>query len=177
MTSPQSLMHMSESVVIVLGSGAGIGTGCARMLGVAGAHVACVDVDPAVARETVARVLDDGGKASAHSTDVLDRTLVRQTVAEVVSTYGHLDGVVNVVGRSHLARADDIDDEVWAHEFDINLRHQFIAAQETVSHLQATGGAYVAIASVNGLGSSPYSMAYGSAKAALMAMLRTMALE
>jgi NAD(P)-dependent dehydrogenase (short-subunit alcohol dehydrogenase family) len=60
---------------------------------------------------------------------------------------------------------------------DINLRQQFIVAQESQPHLVVRGGSYVAITSINGLTSSPSLLAYGVSKAGLISMVRTFALE
>jgi NAD(P)-dependent dehydrogenase (short-subunit alcohol dehydrogenase family) len=60
---------------------------------------------------------------------------------------------------------------------DVNLRHHFIVAQESIAHLEPTSGSYAAVGSINGLNSSPTSVAYGVAKAGLVSMVRTFAWE
>lgn len=68
-----SMFDMSHAVVAVLGAGAGIGSGCAAVLGAAGAHVVCVDIDGLVAQQTAQKVIEEAGRASAHVVDVQDR--------------------------------------------------------------------------------------------------------
>ncbi len=168
---------MTGSSVAILGSGPGIGHACAQVVAAAGAHVACADIDPEMARATSDRVAEAGGTSSAHAVDVLDRGAVRDLFAELASHHGALHGVVDVVGRAQLVRATDLTDEDWSRQLDINLHHQFIAAQEATPHLVASRGSHVAIASINGLVSSPHMVAYGASKAALISMIRTFAVE
>jgi NAD(P)-dependent dehydrogenase (short-subunit alcohol dehydrogenase family) len=168
---------LAGSVVAILGAGPGIGSACAQVAAAAGAHIACADIDVEVAKATSASVAEAGGSSSAHAVDVLDRGAVRDLFAELASRHGALHGVVDVVGRAQLVGAADITDEDWSRQLDINLRQQFIAAQESTPHLVASRGSHVAIASINGLVSSPHMVAYGAAKAALISMIRTFAVE
>ena len=79
-----------------------------------------------------------------------------------------------------MARYADITemtDEDWDWHFDIVLRHAFLAMQYGGRAMQAHGGAMVFVASVSGITSAPRHSAYGAAKAGLMSLVRTGAVE
>src|SRR5205085_6384257 len=73
----------------------------------------------------------------------------------------------------------ELTDEDWDASFDLVLRHLFLLAQAVGRRMveQGTGGAMVSIASVSGLSSAPLHAAYGAAKAGLIALTRTLAVE
>ena len=73
----------------------------------------------------------------------------------------------------------ELTDADWDDSFDLVLRHVFYLAQAAGKQMmaQATGGAFVSISSVSGIASAPLHAAYGAAKAGLMALTRTLAVE
>jgi NAD(P)-dependent dehydrogenase (short-subunit alcohol dehydrogenase family) len=168
---------MTGRVVAVFGSGPGIGRGSAEILMAAGATIAFVDIDQAVAEESASMLSTLGRSTSSHAANVLDRSQVQRCLQYIVGAHGGLDGVVNVVGRSLGGKAVTFGDDDWEAQMAINLRHHLIVAQEATPHLEVRQGAYVAISSQNGLRSAPGQVAYGVAKAGLNSLMRTLALE
>ena len=71
----------------------------------------------------------------------------------------------------------ELSDEEWDWHFDIVLRHAYLAAQLGGRALAGRGGTLVFVASVSGLTSAPRHAAYGAAKAGLMSLARTAAVE
>jgi NAD(P)-dependent dehydrogenase (short-subunit alcohol dehydrogenase family) len=101
---------------------------------------------------------------------------------QVRRTDGELYGLVNVAGgaapstwmpSTRVTRSD------WRDLFTANLETTFFTSQAVVAELRAQGrpGSIVSISSISGLNTAPFHIAYGTAKAALVAMTRTMALE
>jgi NAD(P)-dependent dehydrogenase (short-subunit alcohol dehydrogenase family) len=98
--------------------------------------------------------------------------------AEAGGALGGLDGVVDIIGMSRYAALVDLSDEEWDWHFDIVLRHAYLAAQLGGRVLSAGGGGtMVFVASVSGISSAPRHAAYGAAKAGLMSLVRTAAVE
>ena len=159
---------------LVAGAGQGIGRACALALSEAGAQVACVDNDADRAAAVSAEV---GGLALV--ADARDRSDVEASVARAVEEFGGLDVCVDIIGEARWARVLDATDEDWDTSFDLVLRHVFYLAQAAGKQMvaQGTGGAFVAIASVSGLRSAPNHGPYGAAKAGLMSLIRTLAIE
>ena len=158
---------------VLIGAGQGIGRQAAHALTAVGARVFCIDVEPKLADEIAQEV---GGVAG--SGDATDRTDAERLFTEAQSAFGGLDGVVDIVGMAHYADLVDLTDDEWNWHFDICLRHAFLAMQLGGRALAAAGGgAMVFVASVSGITSAPRHSAYGAAKAGLMSLVRSAAVE
>jgi 3-oxoacyl-[acyl-carrier protein] reductase len=159
----------------VAGVGSGIGRACVCALSDAGARVACFDIDPDAA---AAAALAAGDDALALTGDARKLDDVTAAVAQAVTEMGAIDIVVDVIGEARWGRTVALDDTDWDDSFDLVLRHFFNLARATGPLLaDHGGGAIVAIASVSGLRSAPLHGAYGAAKAGLMSLVRTLAVE
>jgi NAD(P)-dependent dehydrogenase (short-subunit alcohol dehydrogenase family) len=157
---------------VVLGAGQGIGRQAAGALTAVGARVACVDVES----ERAARVAAELGGV-ALSGDMTDRADVQRVFDEADEALGGLDGVVDVIGMARYATVVDVTDDDWAWHFDIVLRHAYLAVQLAGRVLAEHGGVVVFVASASGITSAPRHAAYGAAKAGLMSLVRTAAVE
>lgn len=164
---------LTGQTAIVLGGGPGIGEAVARTFVAAGCTTYVADVNLATAKETANAL---GAGAEAVHVDVLDRASVREMLAHVVKQSGPPVAVVNVVGIARGKTFEETTDDDWDTMHNLNLRQQYITAQESV-HLIRPGGSYIAIASLNGTISSPYNLAYGAAKAGLVSLVRSLAVE
>ena len=159
--------------LVCLGAGQGIGRQAAHALASAGARVFCVDVEA----ERATRVAGEVGGV-AWSGDVTDRDASARLFHEAEAVLGALHGVVDIVGMAQYASLLDTDDAGWAWHHDIVLRHAWLALQHATPALRRAGGGSVAfVASVSGLGGAPMHAAYGAAKAGLMALVRSAAVE
>jgi NAD(P)-dependent dehydrogenase (short-subunit alcohol dehydrogenase family) len=165
--------------VLLAGTGQGIGRACALALAEAGARVACVDVDATQARAVATDLQAAGGEGLALQADVRRRDEVNAAVQVTVRAFGGLDVCVDVIGEARWGRALELTDADWDDSFDLVLRHVFFLAQAAGRQMltQGTGGALVSIASVSGLASAPLHAAYGAAKAGLIALTKTLAVE
>lgn len=163
---------------IVVGTGPAIGRACATGLARAGARVACLDRDKDAAELSAEAVRALGTGGSAHMVDVLDRAAMHSTFADIAEIHAGIDVVINVVGASRWARTAETTDRDWDDVLALNLRQQWVVAQEALHHMiPVRSGSIVAIASVSGLAASTLHGAYGAAKAGLMSLVRTLAVE
>ena len=170
---------LTGSGAIVFGVGPGIGLECARLLCGLGADVACVDIDPGRADAAAGELAGLPGRATALACDVIRPDSVRDTVARAVDSFGRLDVAINVVGHGGPpGRVVDITDDVWTDVMRINLDHQFVVARELLRPMIANRrGSMVFISSVNALSASPMRAVYGAAKAGLVSLAKTLAIE
>ncbi|MEX0666514.1 MAG: SDR family oxidoreductase [Acidimicrobiia bacterium] len=158
---------------VVIGAGQGIGRQAAHALASVGARTFCIDVDPDLAGEIASEV---GGVAG--NGDATKRVDAERLFGEASAALGGVDGVVDIVGMSHYDQLVDMTDEEWDWHFDIVLRHAFLAVQIGGRLMsESGGGTMVFVASVSGLTSAPRHGAYGAAKAGLMSLVRTAAVE
>jgi NAD(P)-dependent dehydrogenase (short-subunit alcohol dehydrogenase family) len=146
-----------------------------RALAAAGAAVTCFDLDAETAAEAARSAGDRGLALSGDARRLHD---VQVAVEAAIADRGPIDIAVDVIGEARWGRTVELDDTAWDESFDLVLRHFFNLARVAGGHMAGCGsGAIVAIASVSGLRSAPLHGPYGAAKAGLMSLVRTLAVE
>jgi NAD(P)-dependent dehydrogenase (short-subunit alcohol dehydrogenase family) len=169
----RAMTRLDGRVFLVLGAGNGIGRQTAHALAQAGARVACVDREAALA-ESVATAI--GGAALVGN--ITRRVDVERLVAEAEQQLGPVTGLVDIVGMPHLGPLAQLDDARWTSQFDLVLTHAFLAMQIGGAAIaRAGGGSMTFVASIAGLANLPGQSAYGAAKAALIHLVATMGTE
>jgi NAD(P)-dependent dehydrogenase (short-subunit alcohol dehydrogenase family) len=169
-------------VAVVTGAGAGAGRATALRLAAEGAAVVAGDIRGDAAAETAELVLAVGGQALAWAVDVSDEVSVAALMAGVVERFGRLDVLDNnaailtpdVHGRD--VAVADLELEIWDRTFAVNARGTMLCCKHAIGPMRATGGgAIVNIASVSALLGDNVRSAYGSSKAAVVALTRYVA--
>ena len=157
----------------------GFGRLTSLLLADAGARVACLDFDEGRAKATADEVTAAGGEAIVVTADLTKRDQVNDAIAEVVGAFGGLDVCIDIVGGARWGSVLDFTDEDWNWTLETNLRQNFLLMQAAARQMvaQGTGGAMVSVASVDGMHSSKYHVAYGAAKGGLINMIRAFAEE
>jgi NAD(P)-dependent dehydrogenase (short-subunit alcohol dehydrogenase family) len=159
---------------VVTGGGSGIGAAtCLRFAG-EGARVAVLDVDAGSA-EAVAR--SAGGVAVV--ADVADGAALSAAFAQAASALGGLDTVVNNAGTGNAMPLHDYPDAEWDRLLAVNLTGVFNGTRAAVSLLRDAGrtGAIVNVSSLSGLRPTRGEAPYSAAKAGVMALTMSAALE
>jgi NAD(P)-dependent dehydrogenase (short-subunit alcohol dehydrogenase family) len=173
-------LGLVDKVALVVGTGPGMGQATVAALAGAGAHVSCFDLDESAA-STAAKVVDGAGRKSLSlQGDALKREDVKRAVDETKRTFGSIDVVVSVVGDGSKGdRLLETDDAVWNRVFDMCLRPGVHVVQSAVPHMieQGRGGAFAFISSIGGISGLPGQAPYSAAKAGLMSLVKTLALE
>ena len=168
-----SLLRLDGKRFVVIGAGQGIGRQTSHALASVGARVLCVDLEQDRA-DTVAREV--GGVA--WSGDATRRADAERLFTDAREQLGGVDGVIDIVGMAQYQPLVDIDDEQWEWHFDIVLRHAWLAVQYGGRAMaEAGGGVMVFVASVSGLTGAPMHAAYGAAKAGLISLVKSAAVE
>ena len=168
-----SLLSLRNRGFLVLGAGQGIGRQAAHALAQAGATVLCVDRD-----ESLAKAVADEVGGSACTGDVTDRADVERIFGTADSVLGRINGIVDVVGVATLKPVAQIDDEAWAAQYAIVLRHAYLAIQIGAPRIaRAGGGTITFVGSLAGSMAVRNQVAYGSAKAALHHLVKSYSLE
>lgn len=170
------MLRLDGRQYVVLGAGQGIGRQAVHALASNGARVFCVDIDVEKA-DDIAHECGHG--AIAWQGDVSLRSDVERLFRDVGDAFGgRIDGFVDIVGRAQYADVAELTDELWDWHFAQNLRHAWLAMQAALPLLEANGrGELTFVASASGITSAPRHPAYGAAKAGLMSLVRTAAVE
>jgi NAD(P)-dependent dehydrogenase (short-subunit alcohol dehydrogenase family) len=172
--------RLSEKVCIVTGTGGGMGRATAVTFAREGALLVGCDVVADPAQETLAAVRAAGGEMVSmqpcHLTDPADCAAL---VELAVGTFGRVDVLFNLAGRSHFGRLEDITGEDWdaARRDEVDLI--FYLTQAAWPHLKASRGVVVNMASLNGQLSfkTLASLSHTTNKAGIIGMTRQLALE
>ncbi|MBC3191182.1 SDR family oxidoreductase [Pseudonocardia sp. C8] len=157
--------------VLVTGGSTLVGHGVARALHAAGATVAIADVDTERARP----LLDElGPRATFHPTDITDDDAVAATVS-AAAAHG-LHGLVNLA-CSYLDEGPDTGRADWLRALDVNVVSAVQVTRAARPHLAATGGAVVNLTSISSKVAQTGRWVYPAAKAALVQLTRSMAMD
>ncbi len=164
---------------LVIGGGAGIGEHTSIRLAEAGCNIAVGDMD-AGRGEAAARMLRTlGVEAYPIIGDVVDPVQVPKLVAQADEVLGGIDVLVTVVGATRTGSLLEMDLETWEHDQQLNLRHVFLLNREVAKAMVARNlpGVMTCVTSVSGVQAAPNHGAYGAAKAGLIHLVQTMAIE
>lgn len=167
-------LDMSGRTVIVTGGARGIGRGIAEAFLTRGATVViCGRTEPD------AGLAVDGRAAGFVAADVRDPDAVDALIQGVVSHHGGLDVLVNNAGGSPSADSGTVSPKFSRAIIELNLLAPLVCSQKAnaVMQTQADGGSIINIASVSGLRPSPGTAAYGAAKAGLLNLTQTLAVD
>jgi NAD(P)-dependent dehydrogenase (short-subunit alcohol dehydrogenase family) len=170
---------LDGKLALVAGSGPGLGRSCALGLAEAGATVACVDLDADRAGALAAEVRGMGGRAAGFCHDLRRMSGAEEAVADAVREFGPLSVVVDVIGEIRYGKAIDLTDDDWDYSFDAVARQFFNLGRAAAHRLmgQGSGGSIVSISSVSGIAGAPFHAPYGAAKAGLISLTRSLAVE
>lgn len=179
MPEDTSLFGLTGKKALIIGGGQGMGESSAKFLARAGCDVALVDLVPDRAEAVAAQVRALGRQAHVVVGDVLDDPQVARIVAEAREKLGGLDAMVSIVGAATWGSLLDTTADVFDQQIALNLRYFFLACQQVARTMIADGtqGTIVGIASVDGQRSSPMRGIYGAAKAGVISLVQTMAVE
>ena len=170
--------RLEGRVAIVTAAGSGIGRACAKRFAAEGAHVVVNDRDAGAAEGVVGEITAAGGRASAFVADVSSSERVTAMVQETASRHGRLDVLLNNAAAPAFGRVEEMPDELWRAVFAVTLDATFFGMRAAIPVMAAQGGgSIINTASAAGLGGVATFGAYGSAKAAVIALTKTAALE
>lgn len=177
-------MWFRGRVALITGGGSGIGRAIAFGFARRGGTVAVVDRSGESASQVVDEVAAAGGRAVAIIADVARPKDIDAMVAQTMASFGRLDVLCNnafgaqAAGRRRRGRLDMLDQELWDHTIDVGLTAVMRATKCVLPIMRRQGGgAIVNTASISGLRGDDGMAAYNAAKAGVINLTRSVAIE
>jgi len=163
---------------LVTGAARGIGRAIAQRLAADGWAVAACDRDESVSA-TAEAIERSGGSALALTWDITDAAAAASAHDRAAAELGEVGAVVANAGVvDNIARAERLTPEAWRRELDVNLTGAFLTVQPALAGMRERGaGRIVVMSSGAATGGLRGQVSYSAAKAGLLGMVRTLALE
>jgi 3-oxoacyl-[acyl-carrier protein] reductase len=169
-------MRLKDKVVIITGAASGIGRASAVIFAKEGASVVVSDIDDVGGQETVDQIISDGREAIYVHADVSKEAEVQHLIQGTVGEFGRVNVLFNNAGYYKWPyKLDEITEEEWDKTYAINVKSILWGAKHVVPEMKKIGGgAIINTASMAGVRPRK-GFAYGSAKAAAIALTRILA--
>jgi NAD(P)-dependent dehydrogenase (short-subunit alcohol dehydrogenase family) len=174
-----TVFDITDKVTIVTGGGTGIGADIAREFCARGARVMITSRTMDHLGPVVEEIRHAGGTIDAMVGDVRQPEQVEAVVTRTVERWGHIDVLINNAGASFVCPAEEISPNGFASIVAINLQGTFLYARAVarVIMAQQRSGSLMNIASAAGVYGSASMAHYGAAKAGVINLTRTLAME
>jgi NAD(P)-dependent dehydrogenase (short-subunit alcohol dehydrogenase family) len=172
--------RLAGKVCVVTGTGGAMGRATAKIFAHEGAQVVGCDIAVEAAEETVKLVHEAGGEmTSLHPCHLSDPRECAKLVELAVSSFGRIDVLFNLAGKTHFSWLEDVTDDDWdaARKDEVDL--VLYLTRATWPHLRTSRGTVVNMASLNGQISFKLlaSLSHTTNKAAIIGMTRQLAME
>jgi NAD(P)-dependent dehydrogenase (short-subunit alcohol dehydrogenase family) len=167
---------LQDRVVLVTGGGSGIGGSMTGAFAGQGARVAFIDIDEAASAGLVEHLSDARHKPLFIRADLTDIGALRAAVTRVRAELGPVAVLVNNAANDERHTVDDVTPDYWDGSINVNLRHQFFAAQAVRPHMRELGhGSIVNLTSTAWMfGGSDFAV-YATAKAGVVGLTNALA--
>jgi meso-butanediol dehydrogenase/(S,S)-butanediol dehydrogenase/diacetyl reductase len=169
---------LENKVAIVTAGGSGIGAATVRRFAREGAAVVIADLSGSRAEQVRAEVAGSGGRAATIKMDVADPQAVEATIKLALDSFGRLDVLFNNAGMAEVSLIHETTLASWERVMAVTLTGTFLGLKYAIPIMRRQGGgAVINTASISGM-HGDYGMAsYNAAKAAVINLTRTAALE
>jgi NAD(P)-dependent dehydrogenase (short-subunit alcohol dehydrogenase family) len=172
------LGQLDGKVAWVSGGSGGIGSATLRRFVQEGAAVVCSDINDEAGQKLVDELCSAGGRARYSHCDVANLDEVSASIDGTVDAFGRIDILFNNAATTTGGYVADLDPEGWDHSLRVMLTAAMYGMKAAIPHmLTQGGGAIVSTSSIYGLVSSSGNAPYSAAKAGLINLTRSAALE
>jgi 3-oxoacyl-[acyl-carrier protein] reductase len=169
-------LGLTNKVALVTASSQGLGQAIAMEFAKEGAKVAICARRAGPLEETKAALDATGADVLAMETDMAKADDIERLVSATHERFGRIDILVNNAGDAAVGRTIEDSDETWNQTYDVTLWSAVRATRQVVPHMREQGGGVIInIASVSGHSGLGGMVDYNSAKAAMLAMTKTLA--
>lgn len=177
MINTYNFADIKGQVVLITGSGQGIGRAIAEKFAAHGANIVISDINPETAKNTAAEIAAYGVETLAVACDVSNKEQVDRMFAQTVEKWGKVDTLVNNAGITMDGLLIQMKEEQWLKVLQVNLFSAFLCSQAAVNVMRKVRkGSLISISSIAAHG-NPGQANYSASKAGLIALSNTIARE
>jgi meso-butanediol dehydrogenase/(S,S)-butanediol dehydrogenase/diacetyl reductase len=170
--------RLGDKVAVITAGGSGIGAATARLFAREGAAVVVADLSGRRAQAVAAEITAAGGRAEWIKMDAADPAGVQAAIGLATERHGRLDVMVNNAGHAEVGALHELSIERWRRTLDVTLTGAFLGMKFCLPIMRGQGGgAVVNTASISGTAGDYGLSAYNAAKAGLINLTRSAALE
>jgi 3-oxoacyl-[acyl-carrier protein] reductase len=172
------MKKLEGKVAVVTGASKGIGASIAKHLAAEGASVVVNYSSSKEGADTVvAQITKNGGKAVAVKANVSKKAEITSLFAETKKAFGRLDILVNNAGIYEFKPLEEVTEDHFHKQFDLNVLGTLLTTQEAVKHFDAAGGSVINLSSVVSTLGIPGASVYSATKAAVNTITISLAKE
>jgi NAD(P)-dependent dehydrogenase (short-subunit alcohol dehydrogenase family) len=171
-------MRLADKVVLITGSGSGIGKSTALLFAREGAIVIVNDLDTDKGKETVEEIKSQGGQASFVYADVTDPDSVRSMVNETLAAHGRIDVLFNNAGISGVGALHEVEPDDWDRVIRVNIRGVYLPSKYVLPHMmERAGGTIINMSSCIAEIGLANRASYAATKGAVLALTKSMQVD
>ena len=172
-------MKYKNKIVLITGSGSGIGKAAALAFSKEGGTIIVSDINEINGVKTVSEIIKNNGKASFFKTDVSNFDMVQNLMDFIIEKYGRLDVAINNAGvGGDFAKITDITLESWDKTMSVNSSGVFYCIKTQIPIMLKQGkGVILNTSSIAGIRGLPNAIAYSASKHAVIGITKTAAME
>lgn len=172
------MSKLKGKVAIVTGASKGIGASIAKQLAQEGAAVVVNYASSKEGADNVVReITGNGGKAIAVQADIANPAEINQLFAEAKKAFGKLDILVNNAGIYEFSPIEDVSEEHFHKQFNLNVLGLIFASRAAANHFGPEGGSIINISSTASTFAPPNTAVYSATKGAVDTVTRVLASE
>ncbi|MCD9020657.1 SDR family NAD(P)-dependent oxidoreductase [Cohnella silvisoli] len=171
-------MRLQDKVILITGSGSGIGKSTAQLFAREGAQVIVNDLDAAKGNETVSEITAAGGSAHFIQADVTQPESVKQMVDEIIQLHGRIDVLFNNAGISGVGALHEVEPDVWDRIMSINIKGVYLPSKYVVHHMMdRKSGSIINMSSCVAEIGLARRASYAATKGAVLALTKAMQVD
>ena len=171
-------MRLANKVAIITGASSGIGRASAYLFAREGARLVVADINDASGEETVAVIKAEGGDAIFVHTDVSKASEIENLVKVTKEKFGRIDIFFNNAGTFLGDTCEAMEEATWDYVYAVDVKSIFLSVKYAVPEMRKTGGGVIINTASNSVNNpTPGMCCYISAKGAVIALTKVLAVE
>lgn len=171
-------MRLQDKIILITGSGSGIGRSTAQLFAKEGATVIVNDLDETGGLETVEAIAAEGGQSIFIQADVTSPEQVKSMIDQIIAKYGRIDVLFNNAGISGVGALHELEPEQWDRVMHINTRGVFLPSKYVLPYMmEANNGSIINMSSCVAEMGLLRRASYAASKGAVLALTKAMQVD